>query len=637
MKIRNIILLLSCCPAFCIAQNNNTITSLSSQTGTLITNNGVPALNKENTRSEHRIGVHIQTEVGPGEQFSFSAGEGKQITITEANKTVFFPGTFSSGSTYAITQLSGPRTCETGTNNLTGIIQNEDIIIYRGCGDLPGYSTLRCQLKAPAGTVVTFQNNGSDDITVRTDSTGYSTFSFPNLPDSSQYNVTVKSAPAGMVFTMRGTSGYITPSSRSIIKGDFRYDLISRGNNDSIAGTFFESWDPGVIKEVEDNGRYVVFVSQTRGLCGSTGKYRQVYWRDRLTNKTIMISRAPDGSEGNGNSFAPVISVGSMYVAFESYASNLVEGDLNAVRDVFLWRRTVEGGEVERVSVGPGGAEANGESFEPSVSGMGGHVAFSSSATNLTEDGTEVSGVNVYLWQRNKTSKLISKDHKTGKGVGGSKPSIDMNGYRVAFCSYAYTLVPDDNNNLWDIFLYERNTNNVDLPLRRITMAYTGGERNQGDESSSRVVTPTISGDGKCIAYSTTASNVVPGDNNNVQDVFIYNTETNSTVRASVDSNGIEGNDNSPYGQGERIALSYDGRLAAFTTKASNFGAPAGNVVMYNLGTRKMIPVSAITGGYVSTPSISRKGNYIVFGCSQPLDGRFTSSGLFSSYMGEDQ
>lgn len=613
------------------------IYSMPAQFNTITINPGIPALAEEKLFSEQRIGVYIQSEIGPGEQFVFSAGEGRQITITEPNKTVYFPGTFSSGSTYSITQLSGPRTCETGTVNLTGIVQNEDIIIYRGCGDALGYSTLHCQLKAPAGTAVTFQNNGSNDITVKTDSNGFCNFNFRNLPDSSQHNVTVKSAPAGMVFTIKGTPGYATPYSRILIEGDFSYDLISRGNNDSVSGTFFESWDPGVSKEPDDNGRYVVFVSQAQGLCGSTGKYRQVYWRDRLTNKTIMISRAPDGAEGNGNSFAPVISVGSMYVAFESYAANLVADDRNAVRDVFLWRRTIEGGELERISTGPGGAEANGESFEPSVSGMGGHVAFSSSATNLTESPVEVSGVNVYLWQRNKTPVLISKDHKTGKGVGGSKPSIDMNGYRIAFCSYAYTLVPDDNNNLWDIFLYERNTSNVSLPLRRITMAYHGGERNQGDESSSRVVTPTISGDGRYIAYSTTASNVVPDDHNNAQDVFVYNTETNSTVRVSVDSNGIEGNGDSPYGQGERIALSYNGEIAAFTTRAANFGTPAGNVVMYNLNTKKMTPVSSITGGYVSTPSISRKGNYIVFGCSLPLDGRFNSSGLFSRYMRENQ
>jgi hypothetical protein len=378
-----------------------------------------------------------------------------------------------------------------------------------------------------------------------------------------------------------------------------------------------------------------VFISQAQGLCGASGKYRQIFWRDRLTGATRMISRTATGEEGNGNSFAPVISVGSTYVAFESYATNLVNNDQNGLRDVFLWRRTREGGEVERISVGPGGVEGNGESYEPSISGMGNEVAFTSYATNLSEDGAEVSGVNVYLREPQKQlTTLISKDYKTGKGVGGSCPSIDMNGYKIAFYSFAYTLVPGDNNNLWDIFLYERNTSYKGLPLKRITMAYDGGERNQGSESSSRVVTPTISGDGRFISYATTATNVVPGDNNNVQDVFVYDINANTTTRISVDNYGVEGNDDSPIGQGERIELSYNGNTAAFTTKATNFGTPANNIKLYNLSSKKIASVTNVTGTYVSTPSLSRSGRYVVFGCGLPLDERFKSSGLFAAFAG---
>jgi Tol biopolymer transport system component len=344
-----------------------------------------------------------------------------------------------------------------------------------------------------------------------------------------------------------------------------------------------------------------------------------------------MISRSADGQEGNGSSFAPVVAVSSLYVAFESYATNLVNNDNNGARDVFLWRKTQGGSEIERVSVGPGGVEGNSESFEPSISGMGGHVAFSSNASNLVP-GTEVSGVNVYLYTRHtNTIELISKDHETGKGVGGSKPSIDMNGYNIAFYSFAYTLVPDDTNNLWDIFLFSKNTSFVAQPLRRITMAYGGGERNQGTESSSRVVTPTISGNGRFITYATTATNVVPDDNNEVQDVFVYDAQTNNTVRVSVSTDGIEGDADSPIGQGEKIDISENGSRVVFTTVASNLGVPARNVVMYDLPSKRMIPVSSITGSWVGTPSISRNGGVVAFGCGLPLDKRFNSSGLFAA------
>lgn len=495
---------------------------------------------------------------------------------------------------------------------------------------------VRGSIKAPPNVSIGLKLNGTNNTTINTGQWGSNYFNFPNpIPEGSPFNVTVASAPPNMVFEMTTgiTPGKITDNNYITIHADYKYDLISRGNGDSITTTFFESWDGGVDKSLDDNARYVVFTSGAKGLCGASGKYRQVYLRDRITGKTDMLSRAPNGEEGNGNSSAPVISVMTIYVAFESYATNLVENDNNKVRDVFLWFKG-NGGTITRVSVNSDGTEANSESFEPSITGNAGYIAFSSSASNLAEGGTEVSGVNVYLHDKyNKSTILISKDYKTGKGVGGSKPSIDMNGYKIAFYSYAYTLVPDDKNNLWDIFLWERNTSMQALPMKRITMAYGGGERNQGEESSSRVVTPTISGLGRYIAYTTSATNVVPDDNNKMQDVFLYDIENNTTIRVSVDNNGVEGNGNSPMGQGEKIALSINAEVIAFTSNASNFGTPAGNVVAYRLNEHKMVPVSFVTNAYVSTPEVSRTGKYVIFGSSQPLDKKFTSSGLFAAFM----
>ena len=592
-------------------------------------------VSKKTDEVNYSIGIRINT-IGRGEVFIFSLGPGKELTIN-SNILVNFPGTYPAGYHYNIKQVSGPRVCKF-TPGSTGTITNANIEISCDGGVADDYALLNGEFKAPEGTKIELLNNGVDRLKLVA-GIGPTYFCFPKAyMQGSTYNITVSEKPVGMTVTVTGYGGEpntIFPGSFLKVAADYSFDLISRSNHDSVLGTFYESWEPCLDKATDDAGRYVVFISQAKGLCGSTGNYRQIFWRDRKTNETRMISRSPDGQEGNGNSFAPVISVGSMYVAFESYATNLVNDDRNGVRDVFLWRRTQVGGDIERVSVGPGGVEANSESFEPSVSGMGGQVAFSSNATNLTADGIRVDGVNVYLWEKhNKNVTLISKDPQTGKGVGGCKPSIDMNGYKIAFWSYAYTLVPNDKNNLCDIFLYQRNSSLVGLPLKRITMAYDGGERNQGDESSSRVVTPTISGNGQFISYATTASNVVPGDNNNAQDAFVYDISNNTTVRVSVDNNGNEGNGNSPAGQGERIPLTENGNIAAFTTMASNFGTPANNVVMYNMAAKKMIPVSSVTGTYVSTPSLSRDGRYVAFGCGLPLDSRFKSSGLFATFIG---
>lgn len=583
-----------------------------------------------------KIGVRV-SYVASGESFTFRLTPDATVTVTKSNTLVNFPGNYSTGQTFVISQISGPRSVFFTGNSNRVTIGNANAEALADAGQAPGNWPVRGEIIAPPNTLIGLQLNGTNNTTINTGEWGRFVFNFPDsVLEGNPFNVSIIAAPANVVFEkiVTGvTPGIISGNNYVKIKGDYKYDLMSRGNGDSVKTTFFESWDAGIDKALEDNGRYVVFTSGAKGLCGASGKYRQVYKRDRLTGETIMLSRAPNGEEGNGNSSAPVISVMHIYVAFESYATNLVANDNNGARDVFLWFKG-NGGTVTRVSVSSNGTEANGESYEPSITGNAGYIAFTSSATNLAEENTEVAGANVYLHDKNnKTTILISKDPKTGKGVGGSRPSIDMNGYRMAFCSFANTLVPGDNNNLWDIFLWERNSSMQALPLKRITMAYDGSERNQGDESSSRVVAPTISGLGRYIAYATTATNVVLNDNNKMQDVFVYDIENNTTATVSVDNNGTEGNGNSPAGQGEKIALSINAEVVVFTSNASNFGTPAGNVVAYRLNEHKMVPVSFLTGAYVSAPEVSRTGKYVVFGSSQPLDKRFVSSGLFAAFM----
>jgi len=581
-----------------------------------------------------RVGIKI-TYCQPGEQFAFSIGNGPQIQVTAANRIFYFPGNVTTGQQVGLNSFGGPRNVTIPQPFMT--VGTTDLIYYVATGSAPGTSIIQGVIEGPEGSKVTLQNNGRDNqvITLRR---GTNRFFFPTpLPDGAAYRVTAtgQSGQLYNVTTYAGQPNIVSPESFVKINGDYQTDLVTRDSANNT-GTFYESWDPMIVKNgLGTEGQVVVFGSQARGLCGSTGQNRQLYWRNRTTGETRLITRGINGEEGNGNSFGAVISVSENVVVFESYASNLVPGDNNGARDVFFWRHSNTGQDkIERVSQSAAGVEGNYQSFEPMMSGMGHDVVFTSNASNLLDDNTVLSGQEVYLW--NSTTKkitLLSRDPKTGRGVGGCKPVIDMNGYRIAFWSFAYTLVEGDNNNLWDIFLWERNSAGIAQPLRRITMSYTGGERNQGDESSSRVVTPYISGDGKFISYATTASNVVPNDNNGVQDAFVYDIENNTTTRISVNNDGQEGNAASPVGQGERIELSFDGSKAVFTTAATNFGTAAGNVMLYDLQQNKMIPVTNVKGTYVSTPSISRTGKYVVYGCGQPLDPRFNSSGLFCSLI----
>lgn len=497
-------------------------------------------------------------------------------------------------------------------------------------------STINGIFIAPPGSTIVLQNNGSEILSVaaRKDTATANLNSFKFLKPAAageKYNVSVKTAPAGLVSRVTNGQG-ITPLPGNGIKVecDYKYDLVTRSTKNATFSTFYESGQPAVAGENNEEGRYIAFVSNTEKFGGNTGKHRQIFWRDRNTGITRLISAAPGGEEGNNDSYAPSMSIDGHTVAFESNATNLVEGDTNGFKDVFVWDATT--GKIQRVSVGSKGTEANGESFEPSLST--GEIAYTSSASNLVNGVDAGSMVNVY-WRNLATGeqKLLSVDYKSKKGGGGSRPSISLiagDSTKIAFHSASPNLVPGDNNNLWDIFLYTKNK-----PLKRISLTYNKEERNQGTESGTRDVKPSISGNGRYIAFSTTASNMVPDDKNNSQDVFVYDSYKDTVVRASIDSKGVEGNGDSPLGQGEKIAISYDGQWTAFNTKANNLEAPDYNFFMHNGSTGETRAITTGKDGCLTTqPVMSINASYVVFGMCPKLDFRYPSSGIFASYTG---
>ena len=486
---------------------------------------------------------------------------------------------------------------------------------------------------APAGVTVVIQKDGKDDLTLVAKANGsdrYTTnaFKFPKTYTSgTPYTLTVKSCPPGITCTIeKGQRGTVGLSPGFIRVGaDYTYDLLSRSSNNTAFGTFYESQSPVIGGDFSEEGRYVAFMSSAAGLDSSSGKHRQIYWRDRKTGVTKMISRGSYGVEGDADSFSPSISSDGRMVAFESYSTNLTPGDNNNLRDVFMWNSMTN----ILTMVSTSGAPANGESFGASISGFGKMVAFSSGASNLTSGVEGTSTINVYLKDISSGNiKLLSKD-PAGKPVGGSSPSISDDGSKVAFCSSASTLVADDKNGLWDIFVYDNSSPN----LKRVSMGFGGAERLQGTESASREVVPSISGDGNFVSYATTAPNVVSRDTNGLQDVFVVNIYTMTTVKVS-GSNGVQSNGDSPIGQGEKIDLSFNGDWATFTTNSTNLGVPAGNVLMCNVPTGKITPITSEANVMAGRPAISRNGGYVAFGMGSRLDGRFTSSGLFARFTG---
>lgn len=513
----------------------------------------------------------------------------------------------------------------------------------------PGTGTaLTGKLIGPVGGQTVLQNNGADDLAVTvvvgtTARYGQTDFTFATgQPDGASYLLSVLTpAPGQTCAPFAGDSGTMPMAANSVWVGcEHTYDHLVRSTDDSVVGGYSGSQAPmlggsngpvGSTGNAYGEGRFAVFTSAVAGLDGASGAQRQVFWRDRYTGETKLVSAGAGGVEGNSYSYLPAISADGLTVAFESVATNLVADDTNGVSDVFVWSALNPSAGVQRVSVGAGNVQANAGSFKPSLSGDGRVVAFQSAATNLTA--TSTSGVGMFRRDLVTGTNTHVSRTATGTPYEGRNAVLSEDGNRLAFDTY-WPLLASDVNNLWDIYVYDHRTGG----LARVSLTSTGGERNQGSESASRSVAPAISGNGLYVAYATTATNVVPGDTNGFQDVFVVEIDTGSVVRASVSNTGAQGNGDSPVGQGERLSLSYDGKWVAFTTRATNLVTDTAgtSVLMRNWETNETRALTNSTAGNVDGPvSMSRSAAYVAFWAGTALDPRFSAnSGLFAHFTG---
>ena len=208
---------------------------------------------------------------------------------------------------------------------------------------------------------------------------------------------------------------------------------------------------------ISADGRFVVFTTNSSNLIAppDTGIYADVFVRDLALGTTECVSLAASGVPGNGPSAQGQISADGRYVAFYSAASNLVPGDTNALYDVFV--RDRQSGTTQRVSVAANGSQATGTgigSHSPSISGDGRYVGFVSDAVNLVAGDTN--GLrDVFVrdrWAPTTVRYSVSTAGAQANGASG-RPSISPDGLRVAFSSTATNLVGDDTNGVEDVFV----------------------------------------------------------------------------------------------------------------------------------------------------------------------------------------
>jgi Tol biopolymer transport system component len=375
----------------------------------------------------------------------------------------------------------------------------------------------------------------------------------------------------------------------------------------SVAGTGLQANGHSVAAAISADGRFVAFYSDASNLVdGDTNGARDVFIRDSQGGTTTRVSVDAAGAQANSHSFAPAISADGRFVAFHSAASNLVPADTNASDDVFV--RDRQTGATERVSLSSAGVEAGGGSFSPALSADGRYVAFLSDASNLVAGDTNgFRDVFVHDRQTRATMRVSVDSAGVQADVGSYSVAISGDGRFVAFHSFADNLVPDDLNETADVFVHDRQTS----ATTRVSV-YDGGAETDGDSFR-----PAISADGRFVAFDSDSTILVWGDVNFVSDVFVHDRLTDTTRRVSVDDGGGEAT-----GVSQTPSISADGRYVAFYSEASDLVAGDSNgssdIFVHDRQSGATTRVSVANGGEQGNgdslrPVLNADGHLVVF------------------------
>lgn len=294
-----------------------------------------------------------------------------------------------------------------------------------------------------------------------------------------------------------------------------------------------------------------------------------VYKYDVLTNTATIVSTAADGTVANASCLYPWCSADGRFVVFESTATNLHPDATAGGQRIFL--KDTLTGDIFLVSrIANGGAETQGNF--PVISGDGRFVAFYSNAAiaGLGAVGTD----DVFLYDHiTRDYELISQS--TGGVAGDSNsryPRISGDASRVIFASDATNLVAGDTNAVTDLFLRDRAAGTT----TRLSVSTAGVEGNAAVYGGGF---HSISFDGKYAVFTSAATNMVAGDTNGKNDVFLRDIAGGTTTRISVSTDSGQATDNCATGRGQSI--SYDGQYVLFsTTNATNLVEAAEDATM---------------------------------------------------------
>lgn len=333
------------------------------------------------------------------------------------------------------------------------------------------------------------------------------------------------------------------------------------------------------------------------------------------------VSTDSVGSEGNGTSWAASISADGRYVAFSSYASNLVSNlvylDTNGKSDIFV--KDIRTGGMKRVSVAANQEQADNHSYQPVLSGDGQYVVFHSSASNLLGSGNDSNGTNDIFLKNARDPNVeptrISVSHILNQQANGSStnPDITPDALIVVYQSAASNLVGGDINGKSDIFIRDRRINNASTPGSTVLVSVDKDDWSSNDNSTD----PVVSDDGNNVAFASAASDLVGGDTNGKTDIFVRDLKNSDTKLVSVDAAGGDAN-----GHSYNPSISADGRYIAFESDAKDL---LGNDISINEYRHIFVRDTDTNSTTIVSKGPEGDGNGISYNPSISADGRYVT------------
>jgi Tol biopolymer transport system component len=358
--------------------------------------------------------------------------------------------------------------------------------------------------------------------------------------------------------------------------------------------------------DIAGDGRYVLFTTTSSNIVPTNG-FSQVVRHHLATGATLLISATSAGTPANSVCENPRTSSDARWTAFSSRATNLVTGTPFGHSNIFLHDAVT--GTNYAASRSTSGEFGNSDSFDPAISSDGRYVVFTGAASNL--DPIDTNGVgDVFLFDRDAgTTELVSL---TATGTLGDlysvHPSISADGRYVAFESMATTFVPTDVNGVPDVFVKDRVTAALILV----------SARPDGIPGNGSSYHPSISGDGRFVAFESNASDLgPPGTGNGGTHAFVRDLATNTTTVVSLTLLGAP----SLY-MADNPRISYDGRFVVFESLAPDLVIgdtnASSDVFLFDRARQQTFRESLSnafhqTSGYSGSPVVSDDGTRVAF------------------------